>query len=112
MVALDPNGAFDDAGLAQHELFGALSIDDAALRGFVKFSPSGAFAVDQNLPAHVAEPMIQRCFWNALLFEIVEGVVDAVLAQPNACFFNAVAIGNAVKGDVFHPRIMPQKPRA
>lgn len=99
MLTANPHGAFDHAGLGEHELFGACCIADAVLSGFVEFSPSCAFSIEQGLPTHLREPVVERRFWNALLFEIVEGVVDVLFAQPNACFFDAVAVGNAVNRD-------------
>ena len=43
-------------------------------------------------------------FRQSLLFEIVKCEFKTLISQPSACFFDCVAIGNAVNGNagVFH----------
>ena len=87
---------FDGACVCQHDLARALAVMHAGLQGRIKFAPCGAFAVEEGFPSHLRKPEIKRLGGDALFFEVVEGVVNAALTEPDTRFFNAVAIGNAV----------------
>ena len=84
--------ALDGAGLGHHQLPGAGGIVHGGLRAGVQLAPGRAFAVDQRLPASGLSPQRQFLRGNALFFEIVEPVVQALVGEPGAGFFDRVAI--------------------
>lgn len=70
---------------------------------------SGAAAVEQRLPAELAQPAVEVGRVQAVGTVVVKAVVDAGLLQPLAGFLDGVAVfgRNAVKNDfalgfVFH----------
>jgi hypothetical protein len=94
--------AFDDTWLTHHERFCTGSIHNHGLQGNIQFAPSSTFSVKQLLPAGLRYSNIHKGFGNSLLFEVVKDVVDFLLDEVSASFFNGVAIGNAVEGDRVH----------
>ncbi len=88
--------AFDHAGLAQHQLAGAGGITHRCLCRFVQLAPGRAFAVEQLFPADSGYPCGEMLRRDALLLEVVKLVVHTVVCEPSACFFNGVAVGDAI----------------
>ena len=89
--------ALDDAGVVPHQLDSAGVVDHGRLHGRVELAPRRALPVDQRGPADGLQPAGQLLGGHALLFEIMEGVGNALRGQPGAGLFDGVAVGNAVK---------------
>ena len=87
----------DDAGLRQHQRLRAGAVDHGQLRIGIQLAPRRAFAIQQAFPADRIGSA--RQFWSrhAVFFEVMKFMASAVFSEPRACFFNRVAIGNAVK---------------
>ena len=101
--------ALDDAGLRLHQLAGAGIVLHGRLGAGVQLAPSGSLPVHQLLPTHGGQPVGQALRRNALLLEIVEGVVKPLPSEPGARLFDCVAVRDSVQSDegCFHDRHHP-----
>ena len=95
-AGLFDNRAFDQRGLGGHQ-FNGLAFRQAVLVAVRQLPKGRAAFVEQCFPADGFAPLLDLLFIDAVDAEIVEAVIDAVLLQPVAGFFDGVAVLDAVE---------------
>ena len=89
----------DHTGVGQHDGAGAGRVEHCSLGGWIEFAPGVALAIEQSLPGHGGEPLVELRKRDTLHLEIVKPVFDALVGQPLTGFLDGVAVTDAVQSN-------------
>jgi len=86
----------DDGGVLQHHGYGACLADIVTDR-FRQLAPRGTAAIQQFVLVECLHPSLQMSAADAVAAHIMETVLDIIIRQPAAGFFDGVAILDAIE---------------
>src|ERR1039457_84541 len=111
LAVLFQHGAFDHAGLFQHQRERGSRVLNELFALFRKASPGQAAAIDQLGPVGLLQPALCNGGIQSVFFEIVKLDRDVMLRQPVARFFNGGTVGNTIQLHLgsFRLSLMPAK---
>lgn len=100
------DGSLDQAGVLLHQAERTFEFACVLLLRWSQCAPSSSFSIEYLVHSQRFTPDSQLLWRDTLFFEVVEHIVQRPLGKPGPGFFDSVAIGNAVQGNLglFHGR--------
>ena len=100
------DGSLDQAGVLLHQSERTFEVACGFLLSRSQCAPGSSFSIEYLVHTQRFTLGPQLLWRDALFFEVVEHVFQRPLGKPGHGFFDSVAIGNAVQGNLglFHGR--------